>query len=174
VNNGVFLDTSFLISLANPREAQHAIAVRYYKHFLELGMPMGVSAIAISEFCVRQKWETMPTEHFILEPFSHEDGRAAASLDFKRHQQTGKDPAPGSRQLVKDDFKIIGHAHNRGYSYLMTGDHDTMFKYCEDLKVAGSIKFKVLSLEWGFRQHPFDTPVTPDLPTLLAEDFPPS
>lgn len=162
MNSGVFLDTSFLISLANPKDSAHGVAYQYFRHFLNEGIPMGLSAIVVAEYCVNGKWETLTTEQFILESFTQEDARHAASLDFKRLQLAEKNPAPGFRQALKDDLKIIGHAHSRDYSYLITGDAK-MFGYCEDFKKEGATKFMPLNLGWGFRKHPFTEPVTPFL-----------
>ena len=65
----------------------------------------------------------------ILMPFNHEDAVAAASLDFKPFQKAGIE-----RQSLKDDLKIIGHAHARDFGYLITDDAETMHYYCETLR----------------------------------------
>ena len=37
---GVILDTSFLITLANPKRTNHKTARRYWQHFAEQSIPM--------------------------------------------------------------------------------------------------------------------------------------
>lgn len=109
MRTAVLLDTSFLITLADPRRERHLVAKQYFQHFLAQRMPMMVSAIVVAEFCVRQDLATLPLEQLILLPFNHEDAVAAASFDFKAFQSSGA----RDRQSLKDDLKIIGHAHAR-------------------------------------------------------------
>jgi hypothetical protein len=78
---------------------------------------MFLSAIVVAEFCIRQKFETLPLEQLILLPFTHEDAVVAASFDFKPLLRPGND-----RQSLKDDVKIIGHAHARDLGYPITED----------------------------------------------------
>ena len=157
---GVMLDTSFLITLADPRRDRHATAKQYYQHFLGTRMPVFVSAIVVAEFCVRQELATLPLEQLILLPFTHEDAVVAASFDFKPHKGAEKD-----RQSLKDDFKIIGHAHAQNLSYLITDDAETMFEYCETLRKDGRTHLRCIKLQTGFSLERF----TPD----GQKDFPP-
>jgi hypothetical protein len=114
---------------------------------------MAISAIVVAEFCMRQKLETLPLQQLILIPFNHEDAITAAGLDYKPFQRSGVD-----RQSLKDDFKIIGHAKNRNFGYLVTDDADTMYPYCEALRGAGQVKLRTIKLQSGFAEEPF----TPD------------
>jgi predicted nucleic acid-binding protein len=153
MRNGVFLDTSYLITLADPKRDRHAVAKRYYQEFLLRKMPMAISAIVVAEFCVRQRIETLPLQQLILVPFNHEDAVIAAGLDYKRFQKSGVD-----RQALKDDFKIIGHAESRGFGYVITDDAETMFTYCEALRAGGHAKLRGINLQDGYTEAPF----TPD------------
>ncbi len=153
MRNGIFLDTSYLITLADPVRDRHTVAKRYYQEFLARKMPMAVSAIVVAEFCVRQKLETLPLQQLILVPFNHEDAVVAAGLDYKPFQKPGLD-----RQSLKDDFKIIGHAQARNFGYLITDDAETMFPYCEALRARGHVKLRAIKLQSGFSEQPF----TPD------------
>ena len=153
MRNGVFLDTSYLITLADPRRERHSVAKSYFQHFLAAKMPMAISAIVVAEFCVKQELATLPLEQLLLPPFTHEDAVVVAALDFKAFQQAG-----GDRQALKDDFKIIGHASARQFGYLITDDADTMFRYCEELHRQGRISVRGIKLQAGFSLEPF----TPD------------
>jgi len=156
MNGGVFLDTSFLITLANPSAEFHGEATTFFKYFLKERVPMGVSSIVVGEFSVKQKWSTMPQDQFITESFSHSDAIASAELDFAAYKSpTG---APGGRQSLKDDFKIIGHAHARGYQHLITRDRETMMKYCTDLLQSGRTKLHPIDLSLGFSKSIFGAP----------------
>ena len=100
MRNAVRLDTSFLITLADPRRDRHAVAKQYFQYFLSSRMPMVISSIVVAEFCVRQPLATLPLEQLILLPFTHEDAEVAGSFDFKTLKGGEKD-----RQSLKDDLK---------------------------------------------------------------------
>lgn len=153
MRNGVFLDTSFLITLADPARERHAVSKRYYQEFLSQKMPMALSAIVVAEFCVRQPLGTLPLQQLILLPFTHEDAVIAAALDFKPFQQAGRD-----RQALRDDLKIIGHAKARNFGFLITDDEGTMFHYCDEFRRAGIVNLRGIKLQGGFSLEPF----TPD------------
>ena len=153
MRSGVFLDTSYLITLVHPARDRHAVAKRYFQEFLARKMPMAVSAIVVAEFCVRQKLETLALQQLLLMPFTHEDAVVAATLDYKPFRIAG-----GDRQSLRDDFKIIGHAESRNFGHLITDDADTMFRYCETLRAGGQVKVRGLKLQDGFTTQAF----TPD------------
>lgn len=52
---GVLLDTSYLITLADPGRENHQTARRYWRHFTEEGIPIYLPTIVVSEFCIRQE-----------------------------------------------------------------------------------------------------------------------
>jgi len=165
MRNGVFLDTSFLISLVNPAEANHPTATLYYRHFLKERMPMAISAIVVAEFCVKQKLSTLTLEQFILLPFTHEDAEVVAGLDFKAYQSPTV-----SRQVLKDDFKIIGHAKARGFGHLATGDGSTMGRYCDELRTRGELHVRAIKIGGGFSLEPFTPDGQGDLGSVLEEE----
>ena len=164
MRHGVVLDTSFLITLADPQRPRQAVAKRYFQHFLAEKMPMAVSAIVVAEFCVRQPLSTLPLEQFILLPFNHEDAEVVASLGYKVFQQ-----ADGDRQSLKDDFKIIGHAKARDFGYLITDDADTMARYCEELRRHGVLNLRVIKLQDGFSLEPFTSDGQTDFAPVMEK-----
>jgi predicted nucleic acid-binding protein len=164
MRNGVFLDTSFLITLADPGHDRHAVAKRFYQEFLTQRMPLAVSAIVVAEFCVRQSLATLPLQQLILIPFTHEDAVVAASLDFKRFQQPGR-----NRQALRDDLKVIGHAKARNFGYLITDDADTMFAYCEELRRGGILDLRAIKLQSGFSLEPFTADGQGDFIQVMEE-----
>lgn len=161
---GVMLDTSFLITLADPRRDRHPVAKQYFQHFLAAKMPMYVSAIVVAEFCRRQELATLPLEQLVLVPFTHEDAMVAAGFDFKPHQGAEQD-----RQSLKDDFKIIGHAHARDLGHVITDNADTMFAHCEALRKAGRTHLRAIKLQAGFSLEPFTTDGQKDFPVVMEE-----
>jgi len=145
MRSAVQLDTSFLITLADPRRDRHGTAKQFFQHFLKERMPMAVSAIVVAEFCRRQELNTLPLEQLILVPFNHEDAVIAAGFDFKDLKTDGAD-----RQSLKDDLKIIGQAHARNFGFVITDDAETMFRYCESLRKAGRTHLRGIRLQDGF------------------------
>ncbi len=163
MRNAVLLDTSFLITLADPRRERHAVAKQYFQYFLANRMPMMVSAIVVAEFCVRQELATLPLEQLILLSFTHEDAVVAASFDFKPFQAgDAKD-----RQSLKDDLKIIGHAHAHDLGYVITDDADTMFEYCEALRKQGRTHLRGIKLQGGFTLEYFTSDGQKDIPVVM-------
>lgn len=165
MRDAVLLDTSFLITLADPRRPRHATARQYFQHFLGSRMPMMVSAIVVAEFCVRQELATLPLEQRVLLPFTHEDAVVAATIDFK----VFKDGREKDRQSLKDDLKIIGHAHARDLGCLITDDADTMFEYCETLRKQGRTRLRGIKLQTAFSLEHFTPDGQKDFPVVMED-----
>ena len=164
MRDAVLLDTSYLITLADPRRPRHAVAKQFFQHFLRERMPMMLSAIVVSEFCVRQAFDTLPLEQLLQLPFNHEDAIAAAAFDFKQHKGAESD-----RQSLKDDLKIIGHAHARKLGYLITDDAETMFQYCETLRKEGRTNLRGIKLQDGFTLEPFTPDGQKDISVVMED-----
>lgn len=162
MRNAVQLDTSFLITLADPRRDRHGTAKQFFQYFLKERMPMAVSAIVVAEFCQRQDFQTLPAEQLMFVPFTHEDAVAAAGFDFKEFKAEGI-----NRQSLKDDFKIIGQAHARGFGYVITDDEETMFRYCEDLRKAGRTHLRGIKLQSGFSLEALTADGQKDFPVVM-------
>lgn len=162
MRDAVLLDTSFLITMADPRRDRHSVAKQYFQHFLDSRMPMMVSSIVVAEFCVRQELATLPLEQLVLLPFTHEDAVVAAAFDFKAHKRAEKD-----RQSLKDDLKIIGHAHARNLGFLITDDAETMFEYCETLRKEGRTHLRGIKLQAGFSLEYFTSDGQKDFPPVM-------
>ncbi len=104
--DGVLLDTSFLIAFADTNRPQHAVAVQFFKHFVEEGIPMFISTIVASEFHLKQPVTDLPLDIILTRPFNMDDAMHAAELDFTLY----KGSAGVARDALKDDFKILGQA----------------------------------------------------------------
>jgi PIN domain nuclease of toxin-antitoxin system len=75
----VLLDTSFLISLVNGNRPNHKTAAQYYCYLLQNNLPMYLSAIAASEFCVKQDIAELPLKNFRILNFSVKETIVKAS-----------------------------------------------------------------------------------------------
>lgn len=79
---GVLLDTSFLITLADRNRANHETARKYWKFFLESNTPIYLSTIVISEFELKQPIDNVILKSCIVLPFNHADAIKSAQLNF--------------------------------------------------------------------------------------------
>jgi predicted nucleic acid-binding protein len=139
------LDTSFLITLVNSHRINHQVARAYYRHMIENRIQMCVSAIAVSEYTVKDAITTLPQTNLIFLPFNATDGIESARLQNEIIRDPGDD-----RQSVKDDLKLLGHATHEKIPFILTDDKNTMYKYCERLRIAGVIMLKPIALVDGF------------------------
>jgi len=71
--SGILLDTSFFITLADPKRANHQTGRRYWKFFLEEQIPIYLSTIVVSEFCVKQEFSPEILRACIVLPFNWND-----------------------------------------------------------------------------------------------------
>ena len=81
--DGALVDTSFLISLVKPAEANHGAAKSYYKGCLERQIPLYLSTIVISEFTVKQAVTDPGLRNYFVLPFNIDHAikvRAAGQL----------------------------------------------------------------------------------------------
>ena len=99
------LDTSFLITLANPARPNHVTAKLYYREALLRGTPLYLSAIVASEFQVGQSVTDLPLRNLEVLPFNRDHAMTAGLLLRELRRDTTDD-----RAAVKDDVKSIAQA----------------------------------------------------------------
>jgi predicted nucleic acid-binding protein len=148
---GVLLDTSFLITLAGTSRSNHETARRYWRHFLDNQIPIFLSCIVVSEFCIKQEIPPDMLRSCVVLPFNWDDAQKAAKLDWKRLR-----PAGIERDALKDDIKIIAQAAVKEAEFVITDDAESFFRYCTTFKDAGEVQFKAIKLEDGFDRAFFD------------------
>lgn len=149
--SAILLDTSYLISLADPTRAHHQAAVSYLREALKRGVPLYLSAIAASEFQVKQAVTDLPLRNFEVLPFNIDHAMTAGLLmrDLKRD---GND----DRSAVKDDIKLIAQAICESLTHILTEDAQTLVKYLRRLNDAGASAVKPILLADGFDSAWFD------------------
>ena len=103
--SAILLDTSYLISLADPARAHHLTAVSYLREALKRGVPLCLSAVAASEFQVKQAVTDLPLRNSEVLPFNI-DHAMTAGLLMRNLQRDASD----DRSAVKDDVKLIAQA----------------------------------------------------------------
>src|SRR5450759_4170057 len=105
----VSLDTSFLISFADPDRPNHTVAVDYFRHCLAQQIPMWISTVAAGEFEVGQPVSDLPLQNFRVQPYNLPHAIRAAALFGALREDT----APTSedrRPVVINDLKILAQA----------------------------------------------------------------
>ena len=139
------VDTSYLISLADPGRAHHHVAVSYLRETLRRGVPLYLSAIAASEFQVKQAVTDLPLRNFEVLPFNIDHAMQAGLLMRVLKRDVGDD-----RGAVKDDVKLIAQAICESLTHVLTEDAQTLVKYVNRLNEAGQCDVKTILLADGF------------------------
>jgi len=142
---GVVLDTSFLITLADPGRQNHAVARRYWQYFMEQAIPVFLPTIVVSEFYVRQEIPPEILRCCVVLPFNWDDAIRTAQLDFSQLKKPSE-----SRVAIKDDVKIIAQAVICDAQHLITEDADSLIRIALELKASGKVAFRTICLKDGF------------------------
>lgn len=145
MGNGLIVDTSFLISLADKSRVNHAAALSYWEYFRKQEDPIYLSTIVVSEFEVKQQLDPKVISACVPIVFDWMDALRTAKFEIHREQEKGV-----KRQVVKDDIKIIAQAVGRNVAFAITDDHNTFTKYSEKLRKAGEVGFQTIVLRDGF------------------------
>lgn len=80
--DGVLLDTSFIIRLLKTDDPLHANTKAWFRCLLERKVPMHLSTISISEFCVKGSFDQLPLRNVRVLPFNWQ--HAQRSGEFAR------------------------------------------------------------------------------------------
>ncbi len=143
--NSVLLDTSFLISFADPARPHHDAALAYYRECVRRQVTMYLSTVVISEFQVKQAINDLPLRNFMVLPFNI-DHAMRCGLMIRSMARDQED----DRVRVKDDFKLVAQCDCESISHLLTEDASTLAKYLQRASEAGLASVKVVLLRDGF------------------------
>ena len=153
----VSLDTSFLITFADPGRAHHATAVDYFRHCLTQRIPMWLSTVAAGEFEVGQSVSDLPLQNFRIQPYNLPHAiRAAALLRAIRVESAPS--IEDRRPVIINDLKILAQAEEENIHVILTEDHNTLVRMAERLIKGGHIKVRVILLAEGFTPGCLNTP----------------
>jgi predicted nucleic acid-binding protein len=154
----VSLDTSFLISFADPNRPHHAIAVDYFRHCLAQRIPMWISVIAAGEFEVKQPVSDLQLQYFRIQPYNLPHAIRAAAL-LRSLQAGNSQPVENdARRIVINDLKIIAQAEEEKISVILTEDANTLSKIVVRLRQANAASVRVLLLKDGFAPGKLENP----------------
>lgn len=132
---------------------------------MESEIPIFLSTIVASEFCMRQEIPAEILRACVVCPFNWDDAQRAAKIDWSR-LRFGLE----TRGALKDDIKIIAQAAVIEAEFAVTDDAETFYRYCQTLKEAGEVQFKAINLKGGFDRAFFEPSGQRDFHDELAAD----
>src|SRR5205809_6887045 len=121
----VSLDTSFLISFADPDRSNHPVALDYFRHCLAQHIPMWISVVAAGEFEVGQPVSDLPLQNFRIQPYNLPHAIRAAAL-FRAIQEDTTGQAEDRRPVIINDLKILAQAEEDQLPIILTEDRNTL------------------------------------------------
>lgn len=159
----VCLDTSFLISFADPTRKHHAAAVDYFRHCLGKGIPMFIPTLAAAEFQVGQPVTDLPLQNFRILPYNLPHAiKAASFVAALRRDEITKDEAD-LRKVVINDLNILGQAAEEGIPVLLTEDAGTLVRMADRLRVANLSTVQTVLLKDGFTPGRLGNPLQTEI-----------
>ena len=128
MSESVLLDTSFFIRLLNEDDPYHKSAVDYYHYFMEKGITMKMSTIAIAEFCVKGSLTDLPIRNLMFVPFNMNHATKVGQLMaivYEEKQKRGAQISP--RSVVPNDTKMFAQADiSNDIKYFCSADSEAV------------------------------------------------
>lgn len=155
----ILLDTSFLITYADPSRQHHLVAKHYFREAIRLQVPMLLSTLVVAEFERRQALSTLGLANFRVLPFNFDDGQEAAKL---AEELFPKD-AENDRVCLAADVKIVAQAKRAGAAAILTEDSKSMAKYIDGLRAKGLLDCYAVLTKDGFDPVRLVSPASPGL-----------
>jgi hypothetical protein len=146
--NSVLIDTSFLITLADPARVHHQAAQSYLREALRRGVPLYFSTIVASEFQVKQPVTDLPLRNFVVLPFNI-DHAMQAGLLMREILGINRQPED-RREVVKEDVKLIAQGICESITHLLTEDKRTLARYVEMFNQSGLTLMRCVLLADGY------------------------
>lgn len=153
----VSLDTSFLISFADPDRPNHTVAVDYFRHCLAQRIPMWISVVAAGEFEVGEPVSDLPLQNFRVQPYNLPHAIRAAAL-FRMLREENPNPTDDRRPVIINDLKIIAQAEEEQIPVIITEDANTLSRLATRLRQQNVISVRVVLLREGFTPGRLDNP----------------
>jgi predicted nucleic acid-binding protein len=169
----VSLDTSFLITFADPERANHPVAVDYFRHCLTQHIPLWLSTVAAGEFEVKQPVSDLPLQNFRIQPYNLPHAIRAAAL-FRAIREDNIPSAEDRRPIIINDLKILAQAEEESIPVILTEDRNTLSRLAERLRKRGLANVRVLLLTEGFTPGRFEQPAQDEFRLPTPPPMPPS
>lgn len=160
----VSLDTSFLISFADPDRPNHTVAVDYFRHCLAERIPMWISVVAAGEFEVGEPVSDLPLQNFRVQPYNLPHAIRAAAL-FRTLREEATATTEDRRPVIINDLKIIAQAAEDQIPIILTEDANTLSRLAARLRQRGVVSVDVLLLKEGFTPGRLEYPAQGEFPS---------
>jgi len=127
------LDTSFIIRLLKTDDPLHANTKAWFRWLLDHKVPMHLSTISISEFCVKGSFDQLPLRNVRVLPFNWQHAQRSGEfarilLDQRKDEE---------RAVVINDIKLLAQADvEPRISHFLTKDQRLSAKITQ-LSLAG-------------------------------------
>lgn len=152
----ICVDTSFLISFADPSRPNHSVAVEYFRHCVGNGHMLCLSTLVVSEFECGQPISDLPLGNFHILPFNFR--HAVESANYHR-QLKGAEPVDDeNRSVVRNDLKILAQAQIEECGVILSEDANTLTRWAERLRGSYQCRVSSILLKDGFRPEELKNP----------------
>ena len=144
----VLLDTSFLLRLLSRDDPFFDNADGFFRAFLQHGIPMYVSTVAIGEFCVENNWKEFPSKYIRILPYNFfhalTAGRFAKILyDARKEGELKVSP----RNIIPNDVKQLAQAQiESNIKYFVTSDTESWKKFSQKIEEKEVLTFSHLDI----------------------------
>jgi len=152
----VSLDTSFLITFADPERPNHAVAVEYFRYCLAQRIPLWISTVVAGEFEVKEPISDLPLQNFRIQPYNLAHAIKAAALYRTLHDETT--PVEGQRSVIINDLKVIAQAEEEQIPVVITEDANTLVRIATRLRQRGGVTVNTILLKEGFTPGRLENP----------------
>lgn len=152
----ICVDTSYLISFADPSRLNHAVAVDYFRHCVGNGHMLCLSTLVVAEFECGQPTSDLPLGNFHILPFNFR--HAVESANYHR-QIKGTEPVDqANRSVVRNDLKILAQAQIEECGIVLTEDENTLTRWAARLRSSDHCQVISILLKDGFRPDELKDP----------------
>jgi len=152
----ICVDTSFLITFADPSRPNHSVAVDYFRYCVGNGHMLYLSTLVVAEFEFGQPITDLPLGNFHILPFNFR--HAVKSAIFHRQIKSTEPVDEANRSVVRNDLKILAQAEIEECSIILSEDANTLTRWAERLRSSNQCRVSSILLKDGFRadelRHP--------------------
>ncbi len=152
----ICVDTSFLISFADPSRTNHSVAVDYFRHCVGNGYMLCLSTLVVAEFECGQPIIDLPLGNFHILPFNFR--HAVESAKFHRQIKSSEPVDEANRSVVRNDLKILAQAQIEECHIILTEDANTLTRWAERLRNSKHCCVASILLKDGFRPDELRNP----------------
>lgn len=146
----LLLDTSVLIALADPAQAQHACAHRYFREAMRAGVPLYLSVIAAAEFQPHQAVTDLPLRNLTVLPFNIDHAIAAGELARQLAPEGLHGLSPNDTAAVRDDLKLVAQAMCEDITHILVEGEGALARLVRQLHEAGRCRLGCILLSQGY------------------------